>query len=119
MHKVYSKEGLYLEEQADGTVRIGLSSYGSDAVGEVSYFAFFNDRELVVGEPFFSVEGSKAVTDMLAPISADIISKNESLADQPELLNEEDESLKWLVVAKSNQAIKWSDFLSEDQPIEN
>lgn len=116
MHKVYSKEGLYLEEQADGTVRIGLSSYGSDAVGEVS---FFNDRELVAGEPFFSVEGSKAVTDMLAPISADIVSKNESLTDQPELLNEDDEILKWLVVTRSNHAIKWSEFLSEDQPIEN
>lgn len=56
---------------------------------------------------------------MLAPISADIVSKNESLTDQPDLLNEDDESLKWLVVAKSNQAIKWADFLSEDQPIEN
>lgn len=119
MHKVYTTEGLYLEELTGGQVKIGLSAYGSDAVGEVSYFDFFSQNGLVEGNPFFSVEGSKAVTDMLAPISGEIISQNNQLIDEPELLNDDDEKVKWLVVAKSIQPIKWDDFLLEDQPIED
>lgn len=119
MHKAYSTEGLYLEEQADGTIRIGLSAYGSDAVGDVSYFDFLNEDALVEGQAFFSVEGSKAVTDMLAPISGEMVSKNEQLVDNPELLNEADESRKWIVVVKTKQAINWDNFLLEDLPIED
>lgn len=119
LHKVYSKEGLYLEELEDGTIRIGLSAYGSDAVGDVSYFAFFDDHELIEGNLFFSVEGSKAVTDMLAPLSGKIVSKNDLLVDEPDLLNDSDERRKWLVIVNSNQHINWDSFLLEDQPIED
>lgn len=119
LHKVYSKEGLYLEELQDGTIRIGLSAYGSDAVGDVSYFAFFDDHELIEGNPFFSVEGSKAVTDMLAPLSGKIVSKNDLLVDEPDILNDSDERRKWLVIVNSNQNINWDSFLLEDRPIED
>ncbi|MGY0837039.1 glycine cleavage system protein H [Aerococcus urinaeequi] len=119
MHKVYSKEGLYLEELENGAIRIGLSAYGSNAVGDVSYFAFFDDHELIEGKPFFSVEGSKAVTDMLAPISGKILSKNSLLVDEPDILNDSDEGRKWLVIVNSDQNIHWNSFLLEDQPIKN
>lgn len=119
MQTVYTKDGLYIKEIADKTVKIGLSAFGSDAVGDVSYFTFLTDDAITHSVPFFSVEGSKAVTDMVAPISGKITQKHEALETDPELLNAADESEKWIVEVEADQEIQWSDFLSEDQPIES
>ncbi|RPA60151.1 glycine cleavage system protein H [Aerococcus agrisoli] len=118
MNKVYTEDGIYLEELNDGQVRIGLSAYGSDAVGEVSYFTFLNEDELVADQPFFSVEGSKAVTDMVAPISGKVVERHDALVDEPEILNALDEKEKWIVTVQTEQAVAWDQFLAEDLPIE-
>lgn len=118
MNKVYTEDGIYLEELNDGQVRIGLSAYGSDAVGEVSYFTFLTDDTLEPDQAFFSVEGSKAVTDMVAPISGKIVARHEALVEEPEILNAVEEDAKWIVIVETQKAVAWEQFLTEDLPIE-
>ncbi len=119
MNKVYSKDGIYIEELEDGLLRLGLSAYGSDSVGDVSYFAFLEEASIVKDRPYFSVEGSKAVTDMIAPISGEIVEKHDALVEDPDLLNTDNEAAKWTVIVKPSEAVNWDQFLTEDLPTED
>ncbi|MCZ0717003.1 glycine cleavage system protein H [Aerococcus kribbianus] len=98
-----TKKDFWFKEETDGTTRIGLSREGADTIGDVAYFAFSVQDHLVENEDFFSVEGSKAVTDFLAPVSGEIVAKNSRLEDYPEELNSDDPDKNWLLVIDPNK----------------
>lgn len=119
MTKVYTESGLWLEETADKTVKIGVSAYGQDEIGEVAYFSFEGaDDAITAGETFFSVESTKAVTDAIAPISGEIVRKNESLESDPDALNAPDDAKNWIVEVKPSETFDAAKFLAEDLPID-
>lgn len=118
MAKVYTKSGLWLEETADKTVKIGISAYGQDEIGEAAYFSFSGAGDAITaGETFFSVESAKAVTDAIAPISGEILRKNEALEANPEDLNAPEDTKNWIVEVKPSETFDVSQFLAEDLPI--
>jgi glycine cleavage system H protein len=80
---------------------LGITWYAQDALGEVVFF----DPPAVGAaikkdEPYAEVESVKAVSDVIAPLSGEIVSVNESLADSPETINEEPYGSGWLVRVK-------------------
>lgn len=117
MKKVYTESGLWLKEIETRKVRIGLSPKGQDDLGEVSFFDPFDIEALVKDEAFCSIEAAKAVTELDAPISGEVITLNEELLTVPENLNEEDDSLNWIIEV-SAENFDEKDYLKEDLPIE-
>ncbi len=66
--------------------------------GEVVFFeAPEAGKELVKDEPYAEVESVKAVSDVIAPLSGEIVEVNEGLADAPEQINEDPYGIGWLV----------------------
>lgn len=117
MVKVYTKSGFWLEETTNKTVRIGISKFGQDELGEIAFFSFQVEDELVAGDVFFSVESTKAVTDTITPISASIVKRNEGLEDSPEDLNDDNLDLTWIVEVKTDEAFDANKFLADDLTI--
>jgi glycine cleavage system H protein len=76
----------------------GITWFAQDALGEV---VFFDPPELsaalVANEAYAEVESVKAVSDVFAPLSGEVIAVNASLADQPERINEDPYGEGWLV----------------------
>ena len=76
----------------------GITWYAQDALGEV---VFFDPPEVgsatSANEPYAEVESVKAVSDVFAPLSGEIIEVNEVLADSPEKINEDPYGEGWLV----------------------
>ncbi len=77
---------------------LGITWYAQDALGEVVFFdPPAVGSALSQGEPYTEVESVKAVSDVVAPLSGEIVAVNEALADSPQAINEDPYGEGWLV----------------------
>jgi glycine cleavage system H protein len=77
---------------------LGITWYAQDALGEVVFFeAPAVGTLLVQGAPYAEVESVKAVSDVVAPLSGEIVAVNDALAEDPQLINEDPYGEGWLV----------------------
>ena len=81
-----------------GTATFGITWFAQDALGEV---VFFDPPEIGktvrMGDPYAEVESVKAVSDVVAPLSGEIVEVNDALADTPEQINEDPYHGGWMV----------------------
>ena len=88
--------------RVDGdTATLGITWYAQDQLGEV---VFFDPPEvgktIAKDEPYAEVESVKAVSDVIAPVSGEIVEVNEALKDAPEQINDDSYGDGWLVKVK-------------------
>ena len=85
----------------DGVATFGITWFAQDALGEV---VFFDPPEVgstvTAGEFYAEVESVKAVSDVIAPLSGEIVEVNTALADAPEAINDEPYGAGWMVKVK-------------------
>jgi glycine cleavage system H protein len=99
----YPEDLLYHPEhdwaRIDGDVAtFGITWHAQDALGEVVFFEPPAVGSLVTkDEPYAEIESVKAVSDVFAPLSGEIIEVNEALGERPEQINEQPYADGWLV----------------------
>jgi glycine cleavage system H protein len=99
----YPDELLYHQEHdwariQDDTATFGITWYAQDALGEVVFFDPPGvGTEVSKDQPYAEVESVKAVSDVFAPLSGEIVAVNEALSDKPEAINEDPYGDGWLV----------------------
>jgi glycine cleavage system H protein len=77
---------------------LGITWYAQDALGEVVFFdPPAVGTTLTKDESYAEVESVKAVSDVIAPLSGEIIEVNQALADSPEEINQDPYGEGWLV----------------------
>ena len=82
---------------ADGVVRIGITAYAQDALGDVVYVTLpVTGAAVSAGDPCGEVESTKSVSDLFAPISGEVTARNEGLDSTPELVNTDPYGEGWL-----------------------
>jgi glycine cleavage system H protein len=102
----YPGELLYHSEhdwaRVDGEeATFGITWYAQDALGEVVFFEGPAPGATVSkDEPYAEIESVKAVSDVIAPLSGEIVAVNEALSDGPEVVNEDPYGQGWLVRVK-------------------
>ncbi len=78
-------------------VRIGITDYAQDALGDIVYVQVPALGTTVSGgDSFGEVESTKSVSDIYAPVSGSVVAVNDSLAATPELLNSDPYGAGWL-----------------------
>jgi len=106
----YPDDLLYHPEhdwaKIDGDVAtLGITWYAQDSLGEV---VFFDPPEVGVavkqGESYAEVESVKAVSDVIAPLSGEIVEVNADLADAPERINDDPYGEGWMVKVRLTDA---------------
>jgi glycine cleavage system H protein len=102
----YSKEHEWVDLQGD-TATIGITFHAQHELGDIVYVDLPKVGARVdVGKTFGSVESVKAVSDVYAPVSGEVIEINDTLAASPEKLNEDPHGAAWLIklrVEKNNE----------------
>jgi glycine cleavage system H protein len=79
----------------------GITWYAQDALGEVVFFEPpAIGTVLKMGEPYAEVESVKAVSDVVAPLSGEIVAVNEGLSESSQAINEDPYGEGWLVKVK-------------------
>ena len=96
-----SHEWAKLEE--DNQVRMGISDFAQDALGDVVYVELPDvGADVVAGQPCSEVESTKSVSDVNAPASGTIVAVNEALDTNPELVNSDPYGEGWFAVIEAS-----------------
>jgi len=93
----------------------GITWYAQDALGEVVFYEPPQvGTEVSKDAAYTEVESVKAVSDVYAPLSGEIVAVNEALDDSPETINEDPYGEGWLVRVKLTQPAEADDLLDAD-----
>ena len=99
-------EGLYYSEsheyvKVEGEVGyVGITDYAQEQLGNVVYVDMPEEGdEVEAGAEFGAVESVKAASDLLSPVSGEVVEVNTALEDEPELINQ-DAFANWIIKVK-------------------
>ena len=96
----YTKEHEWARVEGD-LVRIGITAYAVEQLGDVTLVDLPEvGSDLQAGERFGEVESVKAVSELFAPVSGEVVERNEALDDSPEQINESPYDEGWMLVVR-------------------
>ena len=92
--------------ESAGSVRIGITDYAQDALGDIVYVQLPEVGETVAaGSAVGELESTKSVSDVYSPVTGEVVARNEALDATPELVNTDPYGAGWLFeVATSDEA---------------
>ena len=94
---LYHPEHDWARIEADEAT-FGITWYAQDSLGEVVFFDPPKvGARVTKDEPYTEIESVKAVSDVVGPLSGEVVAVNEALADSPEAINEDPYGAGWLV----------------------
>ncbi|MET0524134.1 MAG: glycine cleavage system protein GcvH [Nocardioides sp.] len=95
----YTAEHEWLRSpgEHEGAVRVGITDYAQDALGDIVYVSLpeVGDR-LTAGSTCGELESTKSVSDIYAPVGGEVVARNEALDATPELVNNDPYGGGWL-----------------------
>ncbi|MGW1340804.1 glycine cleavage system protein GcvH [Kribbella sp. NPDC002412] len=94
----YTAEHEWVKADGDGPVRVGITDFAQDALGDIVYVQLPDVGSKVrAGDACGELESTKSVSDLFAPVNGTVTAVNESLADQPDLVNTDPYGEGWLL----------------------
>ena len=97
------------------TATLGITWYAQDALGEIVHFEPPEEGgSVAMGESYGEVESVKAVSDLIAPLSGEILEVNPALADAPETINEDPYGEGWLIRVRLSDSGEVDGLLDAD-----
>ena len=93
----YTPDHEWVSVRDEGVVRVGITAYAQDALGDVVYVSLPAVGDTVeAGASCGEVESTKSVSDLYAPLSGEIVAVNDALDASPELVNSEPYGQGWM-----------------------
>jgi glycine cleavage system H protein len=107
----YTKDHEWVRVQGErGT--IGITNYAQNQLGDVVFLELPEvGRKLQAGEVFGTVESVKAVSELFAPVSGEVLEVNSDLTDKPETINRDPHGAAWMLVVKITDASALKDLM--------
>lgn len=110
---VASHEWLRLED--DGTITVGITDHAQDLLGDVVFVDLPDVGDnITVDEEIAVVESVKAASDVFAPISGEVVAINESLEDDPEIINSDPYGDGWFFKMKPENMADFEALMSAE-----
>jgi glycine cleavage system H protein len=120
---VYPEDLKYTSEhewvRADGggedTVRVGITHYAQDALGDIVYVSLPEvGEDLESGSPVGELESTKSVSDVYAPVAGTVVRRNDALEQTPELVNSDPYGDGWLMEIRPSDPAAVDSLLRAD-----
>lgn len=116
----FPEELLYTEEHEwvlveDDIITIGITDFAQDSLGDVVFVELPDvGAEVVAGKAFGVVESVKAVSDVYAPVSGEVVETNEELPDAPEVINTSPYEDGWMIKVRIADRSELDDLMDSD-----
>ena len=111
----YADTHEYVLEE-NGLLKIGVSEFAIDQLGDIVFVELADEgATLEKGETFGTIESVKAVEEVYLPFSGEIVTVNESVIDNPELLQNDPIGEGWLVVIKPESKVLFADLMTSEE----
>ena len=112
----FAKSHEWARVLPDQIIEVGISDYAQESLGDVVYVELPDIGDSIrAGEECCAVESVKAASDIYAPVSGEIVAVNDTLDDEPELLNQSPYGDGWIFRIKVNDASELDDLLDSEQ----
>lgn len=97
----YTSDHEWVKDQGDAVVRVGITSYAQDAMGDVVYVSLPTVGDtLSPGDSCGEIESTKSVSDIYAPLAGEVTAVNDALDATPELVNSDSYGEGWMYELK-------------------
>ena len=111
----YADTHEYVLEE-NGLLKIGVSEFAIDQLGDIVFVELADlGATLQKGETFGTIESVKAVEEVYLPFSGKIISINENVVDNPEVLQNDPIGEGWLVILEPLSTVSLNDLMTSEQ----
>lgn len=111
----YTQDHEWVRRLGADTVRVGITDYAQQQLGDVVYVQVPEvDERVDVGGSMGEVESTKSVSDLYAPVTGTVVARNEALEDRPELVNSQPLEQGWIVDLRLEDAAEWEALLDGD-----
>lgn len=90
-------EWVRVPGESQGSVRVGITEFAQDALGDIVYVSLPEVGDQVqAGSPVGELESTKSVSDIYAPVTGEVVARNEALDATPEMVNSDPYGGGWL-----------------------
>jgi glycine cleavage system H protein len=111
----YTKDHEWALDQQDGTIRVGITDYAQDALGDVVFVDLPRvGDQVTAGATLGEVESTKSVSEFYAPMSGTVKEVHSELADEPQRINEDPYNEGWICAIELSDPSQWDDLLSAE-----
>ena len=111
----YTREHEWAKQEG-GRVRVGITAYAQDQLGDVVFVELPKvGAKVTASKAFGVVESVKAVSDLFAPVSGEVVEVNAELGQKPETLNADPYGKGWMIVVKPSTKAEWDQLLTAEQ----
>jgi glycine cleavage system H protein len=94
----YTAEHEWVRAGEDGVLRIGITSYAQEALGDIVFVTLpAVGTDVEAGQALGEVESTKSVSDIYAPLAGTVTARNEQLDGAPELVNSDPYGDGWMI----------------------
>ncbi|MFD2532287.1 glycine cleavage system protein GcvH [Gracilimonas halophila] len=112
----YTREHEWIKDNGDGTATIGITDFAQGELGDIVFVELDPEgTEISKDDTFGTVEAVKTVSDLYAPVDGEIVEVNETLEDEPELVNDDPYGDGWMVKVKLDYESQLEDLLTPEE----
>jgi glycine cleavage system H protein len=115
-HLKYTKTDEWVRVEG-GEAYIGITDYAQDQLGDIVYIELPWDKGTIVSHEakFGDIESVKATSELISPLSGEVVKVNEELKDQPELINDNPYEAGWMLVVKMANPDELDSLMNAEQ----
>jgi glycine cleavage system H protein len=111
----YTREHEWAKQEG-GRVRVGITAFAQEQLGDVVFVELPKAGSRVRAHQTFGVvESVKAVSDLFAPVSGEVVEVNADLTQKPETVNQDPYGRGWMLVVQPADAREWDQLLTAAQ----
>jgi glycine cleavage system H protein len=94
----YTKDHEWARRNKDGTITVGITAHAVEQLGDITAVSLpETGSSIAAGDRFGDIDSVKAVSDLYAPMSGEVVETNRALDDEPEVINEDPYDRGWMI----------------------
>jgi len=110
----YSTDHEWIELKEEDEVVIGITDFAQEQLGDLVYIELPSiGDEITCGDNISVIESVKAASDLIAPVSGEVVDVNNQLEDEPELVSEDPMCEGWFIKVKLSDISELEDLMDE------
>jgi glycine cleavage system H protein len=111
----YTNEHEWAAALDGNRVRVGITDFAQDALGDVVYVDVPEEgTDVEAGQAFGEVESTKSVSDLFSPVTGRVAERNGRLGDNPELINQDPYGEGWIIVVEMSEPSELDGLMDAD-----
>lgn len=110
----FTEQHEWLQVRDDGTIRVGITEFAQDSLGDIVFVALpALGTHVVANGPLGEVESTKSVSEVYSPLAGEVVAVNDAVETAPETINDDPYGAGWLLDLKPDAEVDVETYLTE------